>query len=318
MGRIKPKDLKYEEVEITNPENTKYFFVCDESNVTKWYVYCLSHENDKTFSHAFNNGEFTPEDYADSEEVYFWDWYKISRNERLYMRYFVRTHNDNKPMSVQEMREMKKHLFAHTEPTMTVSQAAYMAASQYHAQEEKPMRDDMYPVKATASTINIAPAASASVTQKTDLQNQREYLQGRLSEVRSSFRYGTLHNKMRDAFAIDINNTPKTAKELIDGIKSGKFTLDEDKMAVQDVVIGTGDEIYDRDQDVYVYPSDPLYAMNWGGLSPDRVGYEKAKASFEDGMKAAADTIMIGDPTSALAAIQALEAWTPPAAAAAN
>lgn len=224
----------------------------------------------------------------------------------------------NLPAPIQCIQPRYTFSFAHTEPTQTVTQAEYLAGSKYmstHAIEEKPMRDDMFAVRTTASTINISPAASASVTQKTDLQNQREYLQERLSDVKSSFRYGVIHSKMRDAFAIGIDNQPKTAKELIDGITSGKFTLDAKKMEVQNVAISTG-EVYDRDENMYVYPNDPLYAMNWGGLPPDLVGYTNAKIAFEADIKAAADIIMIGEPTAALSAIQALEAWGPPAAAA--
>lgn len=200
----------------------------------------------------------------------------------------------------------KNYVLAHTEQCGTECPDYPVPPCYIHANEEKPMRDD-FTVKTSANVINISPAATAAVESRTDLQDQREYLLSRHRDVYDSLHYGKIRQNMRDAFRIDLDNTPKTAKDLVEGIKSGKYTVDATKQAIQDI-----------DMKGQYYDNDPLYAMNWGGLDPDRLGYDTALASFKEKLKAAKDTIMIGDPTAGLAALQALEAWSPPATAAAN
>lgn len=164
------------------------------------------------------------------------------------------------------------------------------------------------------NTINTT--ATANVTQKTDLQTQREYLLGRWGEISRDYdrHYGTLAAKMRTAFGIDVHGErPKTAKELFDGITSGKYKLDAKKVALQDVAVAQGHG-FENDEE-YVSPDDFTYAIDFGDPTPDRLGYETARETFTAGLKAAKDTIMIGDPATGLSALQALEAWTPPAVA---
>lgn len=156
------------------------------------------------------------------------------------------------------------------------------------------------------NTINTT--ATANVTQKTDLQTQREYLLSRWNEVSSAFSYGRINHAMTEAFNLHVDNKPKTSKELIDGITSGKFTLDAKKAALQEIGAAT-DNFYDDDDQ---YTGSPFYALDFGGLSPDRLGYEKAADSFRNSLKLLKDQIMTGDPAASATALQALEAWTPP------
>lgn len=162
-----------------------------------------------------------------------------------------------------------------------------------------------YPTTATGSV------AIAAIETKTDLQTQRDYLLNRWSEVNSSFQNGKIRSKMTEVFNLYVSNKPKTSKELVDGITSGKYTLDATKAALQE--IGTArEDFYDEDDN---YTGTPFYAMNWGGLDPDRLGYEKARDSFSNSLKLLKDQIMTGDPAASATALQALEAWTPPTAA---
>lgn len=156
--------------------------------------------------------------------------------------------------------------------------------------------------------------ATANVTQKTDLQTQREYLLGRWKDVNNSFSYGTVNSKMTDAFHLNADSTPKTSKELFDGITSGKYTLDAKRVALQEISAAKG-PFYDEDEE---FVHGPLYALNFGGLSPDSLGYETAANDFRNKLKLLKDQIMTGDPAASATALQALEAWTPPAAALAN
>ena len=164
-----------------------------------------------------------------------------------------------------------------------------------------------------ASANYNAPVAIAAVEQKTDLQSQREYLLDRWGDVERSFTYGNLHDKMRTAFNLDADPTPKTSRDLVDGIKSGKYKLDEEKAKLQDIAVAQ-EHGYELPNGVWVSSHDMTFAMNWNGISPDRVGYETARDAFKGNLKAAKDTIMIGTPADGLTALQALEALTPPAA----
>jgi len=158
-------------------------------------------------------------------------------------------------------------------------------------------------------------SANATVNTKTDLQVQREYLLKRWNEVESSLRYGTISSKMTDAFNLHVDNKPNTSKELIDGITSGKFKLDPKKAALQDVAVARDEPFYDEDDN---YTGSPFYAIDFGGATPDRLGYENARDDFTNKLKLLKDQIMTGDPAASATALQALEAWTPPTATAAN
>lgn len=165
------------------------------------------------------------------------------------------------------------------------------------------------------NTINTT--ATANVTQKTDLQTQREYLLSRWGDISRDYdrHYGTLAAKMRTAFGIDVHGErPKTAEELFDGITSGKYKLDAKKLALQEIAVAQGHG-FEADDDVWVSADDFTYAIDFGDPTPNRLGYETARETFAAGLKAAKDTIMIGDPATGLSALQALEAWTPPAVA---
>lgn len=157
--------------------------------------------------------------------------------------------------------------------------------------------------------------ATATVNTKTDLQTQREYLLGRHNDIFRSYEYGTLGTKMADAFNLNVDNEPKTSKELFDGIKSGKYTLDEKKVPLQEIAAARGSSFYD-DNDDYVVLG-PTWAINWGGLTPDRLGYEQARDAFRTSLKLAKDEIMTGDPSTSVKTLQDLENWTPPATQAA-
>lgn len=153
-------------------------------------------------------------------------------------------------------------------------------------------------------TINLAPAASASMSTKSDVAIQRDYLMSRLNELDSSVRYGKMRQKLRDAFFLDVNNTPKTSAALIEAITSGKFKVDERKAKLQ----AAGDD-YDEDTDEYF--GGPLGAITWDGPTPDRTGFDAALETLKAQLKTAQDTIIVKSPDEGLAAIQALEAWTP-------
>jgi hypothetical protein len=156
----------------------------------------------------------------------------------------------------------------------------------------------------TDLTINMAPAASASVNTKSDVQIQREHLLGRLKGIEEAYRWGDKSDVLREAFNLDADNTPKTARQLIEAIKGGKFKLDDRIADLQD----KGNH-YDPVSDDYIQT--PFSAIAFDGPTPDKDGYTKARETLLTLVKDAKDTIIVKSPEDGLTAIQALEAWTP-------
>lgn len=156
-------------------------------------------------------------------------------------------------------------------------------------------------------SITLSPAATASVSSKTDIQQQRDHLLARHQEVLRSFDayYGKIHEMLRKTFSLEVNNTPKTSRELIAAIKAGTYKLDDRIADLQD----KGNQ-YDEAMDEE-YIGGMFAAITFDGPTPDRTGYDKAVAEFRGMLKDAKDTIIVKDPDTGLAAIQALEAWTP-------
>lgn len=153
-------------------------------------------------------------------------------------------------------------------------------------------------------TINLAPAASASMMTKSDTAIQRDYLMQQLDEIDSSIRYGKMRAKLRDAFNLDVNNAPKTSQALIDAISGGKFKLDDRILKLQ-----AAGEDYDEFNDEYV--GSPYAAIIWDGPTPDKTGFDAALETLKAQLKSAKHTIVVKSPDEGLAAILALEAWTP-------
>lgn len=182
-----------------------------------------------------------------------------------------------------------------------------------YAKEENPMRTESTPTSGTFITL-----ASSADGSKTDLQTQREFLLSRWSDVSRLYSYyGDITTKMKRAFNIDQYaklNRPKTATEFLARIADGTVKLDPKKQAIQDLAIANGHGI-ETDDGEYVTGEDILFALDFGDPTPDRLGFEKAKEAAQLAIKAAKDTVMIGTPEAGLAALQALETWTPPAVA---
>ncbi len=156
----------------------------------------------------------------------------------------------------------------------------------------------------TDLTINMAPAASASVNTKSDVQIHREHLLTRLRGIDEDYRWGSKSDSLREAFNLDADNTPKTSRALIEAIKAGTFKLDERVADLQD----KGNH-YDPVSDEYIQT--PYAAIKFDGPTPDKDGYTKARETIQALLKDAKDTIIVKSPEDGLTAIQALEAWTP-------
>lgn len=132
---------------------------------------------------------------------------------------------------------------------------------------------------------------------KSDAQVQRDYLTGRLREVRYIVSDGLIN-----MFNLHVNQQPKTYKELIDWIKNDKFTLDTKRTAKIDAFVGDGDW-YGSYFDGIIFTG--------SGKPKDYDGYTAATVEMDKAYTAAMDVIVTGDAAAGLAALQKFEAFVP-------
>lgn len=170
-------------------------------------------------------------------------------------------------------------------------------------QEQKGNNPMCYAQKAnsTSSLSNIVIAPQSAVS---DIQIQREYLLNRLSQA--NYAKQTELQTLYNLYVGD--GRPKTSKDLIEMITTGKFTLDEKKVKKQDKNVGYH---YDEDEECYSDTGDAFYAIVWNGPKPDKDGYTAALKLRDAEFNKAKDQIMISNPEKGLAAIQSFEAWLP-------
>lgn len=211
--------------------------------------------------------------------------------------------------------------FAHTEPKSNTeaAQEALYWAGQFFLPEQgnNPMRTiyDLPAAKTaayttTATTLNIMPAATATVSAQTDTQQQRGYLMERLEDTSRHYsdKYEAVRKAARAMFNIGTDNAPKSLDELMTRLAAKDFTIDATKAALQAKYDGSWDE---NDDEYYPSMKDYFYALTWNGPKEDRIGYEAAMDAFKAEIKKAKDAIMIQDPATGLTALQTLEAWQP-------
>lgn len=172
-------------------------------------------------------------------------------------------------------------------------------------QEQKGNNPMCYANKcATNSSASLAGITVQTSSNVSDIQIQREYLLNRLSQA--NYAKQTELQTLYNLYVGD--GRPKTSKDLIDMITTGKFTLDEKKVAKQDKKLGYH---YDEDEDCYYQSEDAFFAIIWNGPKPDKDGYTAALKLRDAEFNKSKDQIMISNPEKGLAAIQSFEAWLP-------
>lgn len=180
------------------------------------------------------------------------------------------------------------HTHTCTEPThsLDISPMKYPEPEQASNKKGKPMS------YANVAAVHVAPQVQSDTAKKI------EYLLGRVNDVYESFRYKVL-SKM---FNMDEFGKPKTHEQLIEAIKNGDFEIDEKKAAKEKEYV-----------EKYGYAGyDPYYAIKFTKLpTPDRDGFEAAKAELKKARQQVRDIIAVKSADEGLEALQAFEAWTP-------
>jgi hypothetical protein len=136
-------------------------------------------------------------------------------------------------------------------------------------------------------------------TAMTDSFDNTRYLTTRLEGIYCSM-------PLRAMFNLNLNNSPKTYKELIAAIKNDKFSLDEKRTKIIDA------QVEDSDEDMDYFYGSAFDGIIWDGPKPDKKGYEIARAELKVAYQDALDVIKgSADAEKRLAALEAFKNWKP-------
>lgn len=164
---------------------------------------------------------------------------------------------------------------------------------------------------------NLATATTISTPTMSDEAIQRQYLLKMLEEDnRHTWKEDTKYAELRKLFNIDAPTYPRTTQGLLDAIKNGKFTVDQEKLSAQQEWTDAGRSgwsDYDGDLDMdNDGPYDTFFGLTFTDLpKEDRKGYDLAVKDYELAMERTKRKIIISSPADGLAALEALEAWLP-------
>lgn len=190
--------------------------------------------------------------------------------------------------------------------------ATYWPASATKQPGIKPMAYNNSPTTA---------AVSLSVeTTKSESQTQREYILSRLEGLKSRWDVfpDELRQKMRKLFNLDARTYPAKPQDLVAAITAGKFTLDQKKIDKVNAMQAEYEASHSEDVDPDYYWDDysTLGFITFTDLpKADRKGYDAAMTAYTDDWQKVKDLTMTGNIADAMAAVQALENWTPPSKA---
>lgn len=181
--------------------------------------------------------------------------------------------------------------------------------------KEKGNNPMAYDTKTTSAVASIIQTSS-------DESKQREYL---LKEYDNLVRYRwqmPFFKKLQEMFNIDAPTTPETAQALIDAFKNGTVSIDQKKVDRQTKFFASKElDFADDDIDFDIHGSihSKWYGITFTGMpKADRKGYDTAIAELDTLIINTKRAIIVGTPAEGLAALIALENFTPSNAPAAT
>lgn len=177
----------------------------------------------------------------------------------------------------------------------------------------KPMLTNKMTSTSTDITIN-APS------EKSDAMIQRDFLMSEFAEKFNSWRRSDIADKLRDQFNLNAPTRPQNWADLLAAIAGGKFTFDQKKFDLRVSSLMDDSDISLADATKEISDDYGMFGFVTFTDLPkaDRKGYDAAMLAFEAAKTQTKQDIMILDPKDGLAALRALEAWTPPAGAVAS
>lgn len=302
-------------IEFEFPDYTKYHFI-NHNNV--WWV--CSFQGETEHRYPYDKAKFCERDYRDASpnHTVYWDWLKISRNERKGMRAaYIRT---NTPLSFQDYRDMKIDFPPCTEvcsdpfyyDNIKLGNCTAAAPPQQYCTDVDCMGCDYPQLKQGNNPMRIETTnATAYVTApKSDDAISREYLINRLEKL--DYYNETKSYELRKLFKLDAPRQPESAKQLIEMITKKQYKLDEKRLARLDEYVSDAIENGDDDADINSWSNGPFDGIIFTGFpKPDRKGYDAAMDEYVKAKTATKDIIMVSSPADGLKALQALIDWTP-------
>lgn len=168
----------------------------------------------------------------------------------------------------------------------------------------------------TSTTISSAEIEISAPP--SDASKMRDYLIGRLSDMTGRFEWNDpMFSTLAKKFNLNAPKRPTTSQAIIDAFKNGKVTIDQAKVDKQSKYFAAraADEDFD-DDDYEDGITSQYFGITFTDLPvADHKGYEAAKEAYLKAKQDTKDTIMIADPSDGLAALKALQEWTPTGAA---
>lgn len=148
------------------------------------------------------------------------------------------------------------------------------------------------------SGVNVCVSPTVAVnTADTSAQDQRSYLRDRLHSL-----YYEKYNELEKQFGLVDDDSPTTAKEVVERIQAGKYMLPKDE-----------DNKNDKKKDLYsILYGHGKNVIRWRDpdLKEDKEGFEAAAKTMKAEWQKAKDTIVIASPADGLEALRAFEAYT--------
>jgi len=164
------------------------------------------------------------------------------------------------------------------------------------------------------STITPTCSTEINVSVPSEESKQREYLLQRLRDLTYYSWQDPMYQKIKKIFNYGAPDVPENPVDLLEAFKNGDFTVDQKKIdKVKAAIAAREDKDSDADDDFYF---DRFYGITFTKLPIfDEKGYQAAVEAYEKAKQDVKDTIMISPPADGLAALKALEDWTPPTTA---
>lgn len=148
---------------------------------------------------------------------------------------------------------------------------------------------------------NYASASAIVSTAKSDMATSRDYFLNRLAAAEYP-----KDAELVKMFNLNVDNSPKNYKQLIDAIKGGKYTINKQVEKAFEASEEDGKDIY----------WGATHGIIWDGPQADYEGYEKASEEKSKQETIARDAIMAAATAGDMkAAVEAFEAWMPTTAA---
>lgn len=328
-------------------DDTLYYFKKVENTLPiQWFTVAIKDGQDHYA--PWNSGKFDYHCVGDHRPSPFWDWSRLSRNERKQFRSLWIREYQGKVLTVKMFYDYKEAKKMNTASTSIQGQRADLVilddvcskpvdwdlcnyimpkSNAFYFGDCKPATtpwptpadSNFYTTKEQGNNPmrsyndTFAPTAVAGATiinSQSDESKQRDFL---MDEFKNATNWSDKTNsRLRKMFNIGAPTIPVTSAELIAAFKNGDFKVDQKKLDLNTKFHkddNDDDDRYDEDDN---YVGSQYYGITFTGLPvADHKGFETAHAEYETFKNNVRRKIIVGTPAEGLEALISLETWTP-------